>query len=256
MAITALVKILLLLVVLFVLGFVVAQILQGGRSGLLVEACRESVLLASRSKHLFAQPECQTAHRGELFVPDGTSPGEETKMLSSQVGKELADCWYAFGEGKEQPWRGEWVSRTRTVCFVCSEFSIPKGKVLSRADFAEWAKANEYTSFGETTTYADFLGKGTMVGEAGDELYFVDALDYKSIFAEKNVVSAGASLIFPPEVAVLPKASLPEGRYAVVLWNNAAQRPLQWAGFASGSSMVFVAPDDRVSESCEVVFRT
>ena len=270
-------KIVLLLATLGLVTVAIVQLTARGRERFSVEACHDSVLLMSRSAQFVGNPACDTVPLGDLSGELRGSLEERQRLMLERVSRAMADCWYAFGEGAEQPWKGPILDARRSICFVCGTFRMPSDGTLASVDFLQHVSTAKYhTAFGDVP-YRSFLGAGVFAVGA-ESVPFVRTLSRVQLTpgASLPVGGEGPTAAELNYLGVDPLSVLDKGQdYAVVFWNlpgsrwsqvSGARGPYQlaldWVVSAAGvstdkrDSFVFVTQDDKVSKSCDVVLRT
>jgi hypothetical protein len=266
-------KIVLLLASLGLVTLAVVQLTARGRERFSVEACHDSVLLMSRSAQFVGNPTCDTVPMGDLSGELRGSPEERQRLMVERVSRAMADCWYEWGEGAEQPWKGPLLDARRSVCFVCSTFRMPEDGALSAVDFLQYASTAKYhTALGDVP-YREFLGAGVFT-VGSESVPFVRTLSRAQVtppIGGEGPTGAELNYLGADPLPVLEKGQ----DYAVVFWNLPGSRwsqvsgvrgpyqlALDWVASAAGvegdkrDSFVFVTPDEKVSKSCDVVLRT
>lgn len=115
-----------------ILLFFVAR-LASNTSGMVdLQACRNSIVLAAKSRQIQGKPitnlDCERSElifRKKEIIDDGEVNQEKVSQMLVEA---MAECWYMFGEGKLDPFSSIGTAGT-TYCLVCKEIVFDDGLV-------------------------------------------------------------------------------------------------------------------------------
>lgn len=133
------------------------------------QICRESVLL--RSQEIFKKgnldchtnyvcisggDECKSFNPSTTIKVDGTNKEEITEAIA----KEMADCWWMFGEGKVD-YSGEieinGIIETIKGCGICSVIKFDEKISVSEIPYEEFYNLINKPMQGKTISYIDYI---------------------------------------------------------------------------------------------------
>lgn len=175
------------------------------------DICLISVIAADKSDKILGI-DCNIYEAGKLKL-QGTTKDAQKKDAMKQIAELMRDCWWQFGEGKRDPFKGSWTDLT-TVCFVCSKFRFETEDSISEKEFVDFLKNNKLTN----TSYHEYL-KGSL-SEINRDIFFIDSIDFNSILGITTEFKIAQYHDYFKNAASL----LPDRDYGVVIYAVATKK--------------------------------